>query len=237
MAGPATATTQVEKQPRQHEEAFEIHRYADEKAARTAIEDRTVYGTVVVPAQGPELLTDSAASRVVAQLLQQAVARQTAASGAGVAVTLLKVLGLCAVTTPLLSSATGGRHRGHLADSRLGSLTDDRWAEVVTLALATPAALTALAGPLLALTCWSALGLGAVVLGNALKSRTNAHGDWGGDACTDPRRPAARAGRRRPGQPGARAAKRRRSPGGAPRCRTAGVREERTRPRARWRPR
>jgi hypothetical protein len=39
---------------------------------------------VVVSAQGPELLTASAASPVVAQLLQQAVAQQAAAEGTGV---------------------------------------------------------------------------------------------------------------------------------------------------------
>ncbi|MFJ8111404.1 ABC transporter permease [Streptomyces sp. NPDC096132] len=81
VAGPAAATAQVEKQLAQHEGAFEIHRYADEAAARDAIEDRTVYGAVVVTAQGPELLTASAASPVVAQLLQQAVAQQAAAEG------------------------------------------------------------------------------------------------------------------------------------------------------------
>lgn len=84
VAGPATATAQMEKQLRQHEGAFEIHHYADEPAARTAIEDRTVYGAVVATARGPELLTASAASPVVAQLLQQAVGRQAAASGTGV---------------------------------------------------------------------------------------------------------------------------------------------------------
>ncbi|MFC8428599.1 ABC transporter permease [Streptomyces sp. NPDC057253] len=86
VAGPATATAQVEQQLRRHEGAFEIHRYADEAAARSAIEDRDVFGAVVVTSQGPELLTASAASPVVAQLLQQAVTQQAAASGAEVKV-------------------------------------------------------------------------------------------------------------------------------------------------------
>ncbi|ANS63624.1 integral membrane protein [Streptomyces lincolnensis] len=81
VAGPAQAVTQVERQLEQHKGAFEIHRYADEAAARRAIEDRTVYGAVVVTAQGPELLTASAASPVVAQLLQQAVAEKAATEG------------------------------------------------------------------------------------------------------------------------------------------------------------
>ncbi|CAM5247020.1 ABC transporter permease [Streptomyces aurantiogriseus] len=81
VAGPAAATAQMEKQLQRHEGAFEIHRYDDEAAARDAIEDRAVYGAVVVTPQGPELLTASAASPVVAQLLQQAVAQQAAAGG------------------------------------------------------------------------------------------------------------------------------------------------------------
>ncbi|WP_369256323.1 ABC transporter permease [Streptomyces sp. R35] len=76
VAGSATATAPIQKQLAQHRGAFEIHRYADEAAARDAIEDRTVYGAVVATAQGPKLLTASAASPLVAQLLQQAVAQQ-----------------------------------------------------------------------------------------------------------------------------------------------------------------
>ncbi|MFF5310697.1 ABC transporter permease [Streptomyces massasporeus] len=81
VAGPPAAAAQVERQLNQHEGAFEIHRYADEAAARDAIEDRSVYGAVVVTPQGPELLTASAASPVVAQFLQQAVAQQASAQG------------------------------------------------------------------------------------------------------------------------------------------------------------
>ncbi|MEV5101176.1 ABC transporter permease [Streptomyces massasporeus] len=84
VAGPPAAAAQAERQLERHEGAFEIHRYADEAAARDAIEDRSVYGAVVVTPQGPELLTASAASPVVAQFLQQAVAHQAAAQGAQV---------------------------------------------------------------------------------------------------------------------------------------------------------
>ncbi|MEU0058374.1 ABC transporter permease [Streptomyces sp. NPDC006334] len=82
VAGPAAAVTQMEKELAAHKGAFEIHRYADEAAARAAVEDRTVYGAVVATPRGPELLTASAASPVVAQLLQQAVTRQAATHGA-----------------------------------------------------------------------------------------------------------------------------------------------------------
>ncbi|MFJ5773815.1 ABC transporter permease [Streptomyces sp. NPDC093094] len=76
VAGPAAATAQVERQLEGHGGAFDVHRYADASAARRAIEDRAVYGAVVVTGRGPELLTASAASPLVAQLLQQAVAGQ-----------------------------------------------------------------------------------------------------------------------------------------------------------------
>ncbi|MFF1445703.1 ABC transporter permease [Streptomyces sp. NPDC058295] len=81
VAGPPAATARLEKQLNRHEGAFEIHHYADGTAARDAVEDRTVYGAVVVTAEGSELLTASAASPLVAQLLQQAVAQQATASG------------------------------------------------------------------------------------------------------------------------------------------------------------
>lgn len=87
VAGPATAVAQVEQQLKQRDGAFEIHRYADEAAARDAIEDRTVYGAVVVTQSGPKLLTASAASPMVAQLLQQAVTQQAAEEGVRVATT------------------------------------------------------------------------------------------------------------------------------------------------------
>ncbi|MER5193569.1 ABC transporter permease [Streptomyces sp. NPDC002755] len=81
VAGPPAATAQLEGQLTRHQGAFEIHHYADGTAARDAVKDRTVYGAVVVTAEGPELLTASAASPLVAQLLQQAVAEPAAASG------------------------------------------------------------------------------------------------------------------------------------------------------------
>jgi hypothetical protein len=272
VAGPASVTAQMEKQLRQHEGAFEIHRYADEAAARAAIADRTVYGAVVVTAQGPELLTASAASPVVAQLLQQAVGRQATASGtevrtadvvpapasdprgaalsssvlplalagivAGAMVTFLGLRGFRAVTALVVSAALVGVLAAALAHSWLGVLTGNWWAEAGTFALSSLAVSAAVAGlaalvgpagigvvaflvmflgnpfsgaatapqllpdpvgtigqwlppgasasllrsvsffdgatatgPVLTLTWWAALGLGAVILGNALKAR------------------------------------------------------------------
>lgn len=61
IAGPAAATAQLEERFEQREGAFDVHRYDDEATARTAIEERAVYGAVVVTGRGPRLLTASAA--------------------------------------------------------------------------------------------------------------------------------------------------------------------------------
>ncbi len=79
VAGPASAVAQVEQRLEQHEGAFDVHRYKDEAGARAAIEDRVVYGAVVVADDGPRLLTASAASPVVAGLLKEAVTAQAPA--------------------------------------------------------------------------------------------------------------------------------------------------------------
>ncbi|MFF2863796.1 ABC transporter permease [Streptomyces rubiginosohelvolus] len=73
VAGAAPAAEQLEQRFEQRDGAFEVHRYADEAAARAAIEDRVVYGAVVATPQGPHLFTASAASPVVSQLLREAV--------------------------------------------------------------------------------------------------------------------------------------------------------------------
>ncbi|MFF0064682.1 ABC transporter permease [Streptomyces sp. NPDC005279] len=79
IAGPAAATAQLEQRFEQREGAFDVHRYDDEAAARSAIEDRVVYGAVVVTTEGPRLLTASAAGPAVAQLLKEAVTSQAPA--------------------------------------------------------------------------------------------------------------------------------------------------------------
>ncbi|MGW4233017.1 ABC transporter permease [Streptomyces sp. NPDC004980] len=89
VAGSAPAADQLHKQLEQHEGAFEIHRYGDAAAARAAIEDRVVYGAVVATDKGPQLLTASAASPVVSQLLTEAVA---GAAPAGTAVPVTDVV-------------------------------------------------------------------------------------------------------------------------------------------------
>jgi hypothetical protein len=74
IAGPPSVASALEERVAQRGGAFDLHRYADETAARAAIEDREVYGALVASAHGTTLLTASAASPVVAQLLEEAFA-------------------------------------------------------------------------------------------------------------------------------------------------------------------
>ncbi|MFF6812921.1 ABC transporter permease [Streptomyces sp. NPDC012403] len=272
VAGPTAATAPVEQRLESREGAFDLRHYADEAAAREAVEDREVYGAVVVTAQGPKLLTASAASPVVAQLLQQAVTHRASASGsevttvdvapaaegdprgavlntsvlplalagigAGTAVTLLGLCGARAVAALAGSAALVGAVAAALAQSWLDAVPGNWWTVAGTFALAAlamgaaVAGLSALigragialggfvimllgnpfsgassapemlpepagaigqwlppgagvsllrsvsffdgaaaAGPALTLTWWAALGLGAVLLGRAMKER------------------------------------------------------------------
>ena len=79
VAGPTGATQALEQSLGAREGAFEIHRYPDEAAARAAIEDREVYGAFAATPEGAKILTASAASQPVAQLLTNA-ARASGAS-------------------------------------------------------------------------------------------------------------------------------------------------------------
>ncbi|AUH40573.1 hypothetical protein [Streptomyces sp. CMB-StM0423] len=76
VAGPAQATAPLKAQLAEREGAFEVHGYADADAARTAIEEREVYGAVVASPDGPELLVATAAGPSVAQMLTEAVGEQ-----------------------------------------------------------------------------------------------------------------------------------------------------------------
>jgi hypothetical protein len=72
VAGPAPAVAPVEQRLGAADGSFDVHRYADEAAARQAIEDRDIYGAVVITPGGAKALTASAASRTVAQMLTRA---------------------------------------------------------------------------------------------------------------------------------------------------------------------
>lgn len=74
VAGPAGGARAVEARLGQSGAAFDVHRYADEAAARRAIEERKIYGAVIASRDAMTLLTASAASPVVAQVLREMVA-------------------------------------------------------------------------------------------------------------------------------------------------------------------
>lgn len=70
MAAPAAATSQLSKAlTAQDADAFAITTFADEAALTAAIQDREVYGGIVVTPNGPTVLTASAGSSAVAQSL------------------------------------------------------------------------------------------------------------------------------------------------------------------------
>jgi hypothetical protein len=81
VAGPAPAVGAIQQRLAQQGDAFDIHVYRDEGAARTAITDRDVYGAIVASPPGMRVLTASAASSVVAQLLRETLASPPAAGG------------------------------------------------------------------------------------------------------------------------------------------------------------
>jgi hypothetical protein len=86
VVAPAAAGAAIE-QRLAGDDAVEVHRFADRAAAEAAIADRDVYGAIVIAPEGTTVLTASAASPLVAQLLQQAATTgaPAAASSPGVA--------------------------------------------------------------------------------------------------------------------------------------------------------
>jgi ABC-2 family transporter protein len=72
VAGPQAAAQTIEQQLTARDGAFDVERYPDEAAAREAIENRDVYGAFVATPEGQKLLTASAASASVAQMLTHA---------------------------------------------------------------------------------------------------------------------------------------------------------------------
>jgi len=188
VAGPETAADAIEVKLSEQAGAFDVERYADESAARSAIEDREVYGAFVATPGGPKVLTGSAASPVVAQLLSHAAAEQGAevedvvstpkAGGAlGSSVLPMVLAGiLTGVLAALAGSSAGARAALVLAGSVLGGLSAtlvvDTWLGVVegdwlanagVLTLTVLAIASAMAG-LYALFGRHGIGLGAAIM-------------------------------------------------------------------------
>jgi len=87
VAAPAAAAAGIERQlTSEDEDAFDVDTVADRDAAVAAIGDRKVYGAIVAGPDQVELLTASAASPTVAQLLTQN-AETMAGEGGSITVT------------------------------------------------------------------------------------------------------------------------------------------------------
>jgi hypothetical protein len=119
IAAPAAASAQVEQGlvEAAGPDAFDISHLDGEAAAVEAIDDRDIYGAILVDARGSEVLTASAASPTVAQLLGQIAANLPTADGSRVPVTDVVPLpaddprgaGLAAGALPWYSAASRPR--------------------------------------------------------------------------------------------------------------------------------
>ncbi|MFF0728773.1 ABC transporter permease [Streptomyces sp. NPDC004134] len=207
VAGPAQATAPLKAQLTGREGAFEVHEYADAAAARTAIEEREVYGAVVASPGGPELLVATAAGPSVAQMLTETVGqragrlvptddvvplppadpRGSALSSSvlplalaglliGGLVTVLGLRGGRGVLAAAGAAAATGLVAAALADSWLGALAGDWWAEAGALGLTVLAGAAAVAG-LASVLGRAGMGLGSLLvmlLGNPFSGVTSA---------------------------------------------------------------
>jgi hypothetical protein len=147
VAGTPAASGAIERQLGAQEGAFDVHRYANDAEARQAIEDREVYGAFVATPDGPTVLTSSAASPAVSQLLSHAAAEQgaealdvvptpAAGSGLGSSVLPLVLAGILTGVLAALATTRGTARAGlTLAGSVLAgvaaALVADTWLGIV----------------------------------------------------------------------------------------------------------
>lgn len=82
IAGPDAAIQSVQDRLAEHEGAYDLHVYDSAGEARQAVEDREVYGALVHESSGAQLLTASAASPAVAQMLTSTFASPDASGTA-----------------------------------------------------------------------------------------------------------------------------------------------------------
>jgi hypothetical protein len=188
VAGAPAAVAPMERQLASHDGAFEVNRYDTEAEAREAIEDREVYGAFVASPSGPKVLTSSAGSPAVAQLLTHAAAEQdaeiedvvtTPAAGSGLGSSVLPlvlaglltgVLASLAVTRgparvglTLAGSALAGIAAALVADTWLGIVEGDWIVNAGAFALTFAAIAGAMVG-LHSLLGKAGLGIGALVM-------------------------------------------------------------------------
>jgi hypothetical protein len=133
VAGAPPAATAIEQRLTTRDGAFEVHRYADEDAARQAIEDREVYGAFVATPGGLKLLSASAASPAVAQLLSHAAGEAAnsrgvvvedvvpAPRGAALGSSVLPLV-LAGIVTGVLAAVLGSSRAGRAGLALTGSV-------------------------------------------------------------------------------------------------------------------
>ena len=204
VAGAPAGTRAIEQRLATQEGAYEIHRYTDEGAARQAIREREVYGAFVSTPSGPMLLTASAASASVAQLLEQSASgpapkardvvptsdndpRGAALSASvlplviaglltGVAASFLAPAGLRRVGLVAAASVLAGVAATAIVQSWLGVVGGDWAANWAALSLTVLAIASVVAG-LQSLLGRAGILLGAatmIVIGNALSAVSSA---------------------------------------------------------------
>src|SRR5262245_24181453 len=71
VAGAPAATSGIEQDLASRPGSFDVHHYANEQAARDAIEDREIYAAVVATPEARTLLTASAASPLIAGFVRE----------------------------------------------------------------------------------------------------------------------------------------------------------------------
>jgi hypothetical protein len=147
VAGTPAAAETIERRLESQGGAFEVHRYTDAADAREAIGDREVYGAFVASPAGPTVLTSSAASPAVSQLLTHAAAEQDAevedvvpatAAGTGLGSSVLPLV-LAGILTGALAAlaVTRGHERvgltiaGSVLAGLVSALIADTWLGIV----------------------------------------------------------------------------------------------------------
>jgi hypothetical protein len=147
VAGPSQAADVIEAKLAAQQGAFDVERYPDEPSAREAIEHREAYGAFVATPEGPKVLTGSAASPVVAQLLTHAASEQgaevedvvsTPKAGGALGSSVLPMV-LAGILTGVLAALAGSSGRARAALVLAGSvlaglsatLVVDTWLGVV----------------------------------------------------------------------------------------------------------
>jgi ABC-2 family transporter protein len=80
VAGPTAQVQQIEQKLEAQDGAFDVHRYANEAQAHDAIADRDIYGAISATPTGATILTATAASPTVAQMITNAAHQSQAAN-------------------------------------------------------------------------------------------------------------------------------------------------------------